>query len=245
MHFIWSAVSTAAMIVVGHRGARAIGPENTLRAIRAGMRCADYVEVDVRLSRDNIPVIMHDALLDRTTGGAGPVGEMDLAELKMLDAGEGEEIPTLEEVCQVVRGRCGLFVELKEPGSEEIISVVLKECGPELVWIVSFHAGSIRAVKELWPEVTTGLIFSQISPGTLAGAVDLGVHAILPKFRIVTPDLVRRSRRSGMKVISWTLNTGDEYQLAHTYELDGIATDNPCAARDYFPKNSVLPGQPA
>ena len=75
------------MWIVGHRGARAIAPENTLRAIRAGMKCADYVEVDVRLSHDNIPVLIHDARLARTTSGTGQVNDMTLTELKGLDAG--------------------------------------------------------------------------------------------------------------------------------------------------------------
>ena len=77
------------MWIIGHRGARAIAPENTLKAIRAGMVCADYVEVDVRLSRDGIPVIIHDARLDRTTSGTGQVNDLELKELKELDAGDG------------------------------------------------------------------------------------------------------------------------------------------------------------
>jgi glycerophosphoryl diester phosphodiesterase len=227
------------MFIIGHRGVRAVEPENTLRAVRAGMKCADYVEVDARLSRDRVPVIMHDALLDKTTERTGPVGDLNLADLKMLDAGKGEQIPTLEEVCREVQGRCGLFVELKELGSEEIITGILKDFEPEKLWIVSFHAESIRAVKELCPDIKTGFIFSQAALNPVAGAVDLGVHAILPKFRIVTIDLVRKSHNSGIKVISWTLNTRDEFLKGKEYGIDGFATDDPCVARDYSQKNPV------
>ena len=78
------------MFIIGHRGARAVEPENTLRAIRAGMRCARYVEVDVRLTRDRVPVILHDAGLERTTEGRGPVGDLGFTDVRRLDAGKGE-----------------------------------------------------------------------------------------------------------------------------------------------------------
>ena len=107
------------MLIIGHRGAKGEEPENTLRAVRAGMACAESVEVDVRLSLDGVPVVMHDPLLDRTTNGTGPVNEYTKETLQTLDAGEGEKIPTLEEVCSLVAGHCGLFLEIKEPGSEE------------------------------------------------------------------------------------------------------------------------------
>ncbi|HQM56162.1 MAG TPA: glycerophosphodiester phosphodiesterase family protein, partial [Methanoregulaceae archaeon] len=94
------------MFIIGHRGARAVEPENTLRAMKTGMTCADYIEVDVRLSCEGIPVIMHDPMLDRTTNGTGSVNAHTLEELKSLDAGKGESIPTLEEVCRLVSGRC-------------------------------------------------------------------------------------------------------------------------------------------
>ncbi len=118
------------MIVIGHRGARAVEPENTLRAIRTGMACSDYVEVDIRLSRDREPIVIHDPTLDRTTNGSGPVSGLALREIRKLDAGGGEQVPTLAEVCDEIHDRCGLFAEIKEQGSEEIVSRTLLERGP-------------------------------------------------------------------------------------------------------------------
>jgi glycerophosphoryl diester phosphodiesterase len=233
------------MFIIGHRGARAVEPENTLRAIRAGMRCADYVEIDVRLSRDRVPVVMHDALVDRTTDGKGPVGAMSLADLTSLDAGQGEKIPTLADVCSEVQGRCGLFVELKEPGSEEAACGVLDEYNPQPLWIVSFHTECIREAHNLCPEAKTGIIFSRFTPDTLHEAAELGVDAVLAKFRVVTRDLVSTAHHDGILVISWTLNDPEEFMKAEELGLDGLASDDPCRARDYFSgkaKRHRLPG---
>ena len=228
---------TGGMFVIGHRGARAVEPENTLRAIRAGMKCAGYVEVDVRLSRDRVPVILHDAGLERTTNGAGHVGDFGLSDLRKLDAGKGERIPTLEEVCREVRGRCGLVVELKEPGSEEEVSAVLRNSGLEDIWVVSFHPACIRAMDVLSPGVRSGFIFSQTTPGPVLTARELGCQAILPKFVLVTTGLVRTSHASGLKVITWTLNSPSDFMKAREFGVDGFATDDPCRAKDYLMKN--------
>jgi glycerophosphoryl diester phosphodiesterase len=227
------------MFIIGHRGARDVEPENTLRAIRVGMRCAGYVEVDVRLTRDRVPVILHDAGLERTTNGAGSVGDLSFADVRQLDAGKGERIPTLEEVCREIRDRCGLFVELKEQGSEKEVSAVLRDSGPEDLWVVSFHAECIRAVNALCPGVRSGLIFSRAKPDPVLTAVDLGCQAILPKFVLVTTDLVRISHASGLKVIPWTLNSPVDLMKAGELGVDGFATDDPCRARDYLLKNPL------
>ncbi|MDD4254294.1 MAG: glycerophosphodiester phosphodiesterase family protein [Methanofollis sp.] len=92
------------MFIIGHRGARAAARENTLHAVEVGIACADYVEVDVRLSREGMPVVIHDATLDRTTDGSGAVCTYLLSELKALDTGDGEQIPGLQEVVSLVTG---------------------------------------------------------------------------------------------------------------------------------------------
>jgi glycerophosphoryl diester phosphodiesterase len=224
---------TGGMFIIGHRGARAVEPENTLRAVRAGMRCADYVEVDVRLTRDRVPVILHDSGLERTTNGKGSVGDLDLEELKGLDAGEGERIPTLAEVCRGVRGRCGLFVELKEPGSEDEVSAVIRDSGLPDLWIVSFHPECIRVMKELCPRVRAGYIYSRTDQDSVSLAADLGCQAILPKFALVTPGLVGRGHASGLLVVTWTLNSAADFMKAGELGVDGFATDDPCRARDF------------
>lgn len=222
------------MWIIGHRGARGMEPENTLRAVRAGMACADYVEVDVRLSLDGIPVVMHDPLLDRTTNGTGPVNEYTKETLQTLDAGDGEKIPTLEEVCSLVAGHCGLFLEIKEPGSEGPVCRVLKKKMPERLYIVSFHPESIVSMQRLLPGVNTGIIVSRHladPPGVAAG---LGVPAILLEFGLLTRDLIEECRKREIALISWTVNKPEEFRKADDLNIDGIVSDHPCRARHYF-----------
>lgn len=224
------------MFIIGHRGAKAAEPENTLRAVREGMKCADYVEIDARLSRDGVPVVMHDSTVDRTTDGRGAVGSFTLAGLRTLDAGSGERIPTLEEVCREIRGVCGLFCEIKEPGSEEAVCGVLSREAPEDLWIVSFHAGSISAARDLLARAKTGLIISRMS-GDLAGqAAEIGAAAILLKYDLLSPDLINACREHSLRIISWTLDTPAEFEKAAGLGIDGLATDDPCAARKFFGK---------
>lgn len=222
------------MFIIGHRGARAVEPENTLRAVREGMKCADYVEIDARMSRDSVPVVMHDATVDRTTNGRGAVNAFTLAELRILDAGKGERIPTLEEVCREIRGSCGLFCEIKEPGSEAAVCGVLAQEAPEDLWIVSFHPESLSAAQQLLPRAKTGLIVSRMADHLPGETMRLGAGGILLKYILLSPDLVAECHEQGLLVISWTLNTPAEFERAAEMGIDGLASDDPCAARRFF-----------
>lgn len=159
------------MQVIAHRGASFFEPENTIRAIEKAIKMgADFVEVDVRMSKDNKPVIMHDPDVNRTTNGKGFVKDYTLQELKKLDAGyqnskfwsrehemfeasqsidcdsrkneifagNGETIPTLDEVISCVNDRVGLVIEIKEPGTEGKILEKINENDLENTILSSF-----------------------------------------------------------------------------------------------------------
>src|SRR5438034_7470028 len=109
---------------IAHRGASARAPENTLAAFTEAVRLgANAIELDVHLTADGVPVVIHDATVERTTNGRGEVAAMTSKDLRRLDAGawfssrfRGERIPTLEESLEFARGRCALNIEIKEPG---------------------------------------------------------------------------------------------------------------------------------
>jgi glycerophosphoryl diester phosphodiesterase len=199
-------------------------------ALLVGMRCASCVEVDIRMTADGIPVIMHDPTLDRTTDGHGRVNEHTLDTLKKLDAGDGEEIPTLAEVLELVKGRTGLVLEIKETGTEAVICRMVEESDIGKVLIVSFNPGSIRAAKALLPSVPAGLIYSQEIRDPIGTTLASHAGTILPRFNLVTGALVREAKESGVKVIPWTLNTDAEIRTAVGFGVDGFATDDPCRA---------------
>lgn len=219
------------MFIVGHRGARALYPENTVTALKEGMKCADFVEIDIHLTKDGIPVVMHDATLERTTDGSGLVCEKTLQEIQQLDAGDGHPIPTLQDVCDICLPSCGIVTELKEPGSEEAICTILREYDPDSLWIISFHPESIRVVKRLLPRVKTGLICSTDCTDPFSPVLAAGADAILPRTDNVTPEMVAEAHRQGLSVIIWTPNTPEAYLKAAASGVDGWVTDDPCGLR--------------
>jgi glycerophosphoryl diester phosphodiesterase len=232
------------MLIIGHRGARAVAPENTLSALRKGMECADLVEIDVRVSRDGVLVVMHDATVDRTTNGSGPVAGIPLAELKRLDAGDGERIPTLAEVLDLVGGRSGLVVEIKEPGSERPICRMLAGRGPDEMYIVSFHPEILREVRTLLPRAKTGYIYSKGDPDPVETAVAIRADVLLPRKDRADRMTVGRAHQSGLAVVLWTLNTDEEFEDAVSLGVEGFASDDPCRAREFLRRcreRSVLP----
>jgi glycerophosphoryl diester phosphodiesterase len=229
------------MWIIGHRGAPVEEPENTMRSVGKGCECADFVEVDVRLSHEGIPVVIHDAKLDRTTSGTGRVNDHTLKELRVLDAGEGETIPTLSEVLALVKGKCGIFIEIKEPGSELAVCSLLDAGPADDVFIVSFHEDSIRTVKKLLPSVKTGYIFSEPNDNPVSKAVDLKADAIIPRLDRLSSDLIEIAHGSRIIVIPWTPNTPHQIGKAMKLGADGIITDNPCLAKRFL-KETKSPG---
>jgi glycerophosphoryl diester phosphodiesterase len=225
------------MLIIGHRGAQAEEPENTLRSIRKGCECADFVEIDIRLSHEGVPVVIHDAKLDRTTSGTGRVNDHTLKELRILDAGQGETIPTLSEILAYVKGRCGVFIEIKEPGSEHAVCSLLEKNPVDDVFIVSFHEESLKAVKKLITGIKTGYIFSEPNNNPVSKAVELNADAIIPRLDRLSEDLIESAHRHRIMVVPWTPNTPQQIRKAIHLGADGFITDNPCMARRFLEGN--------
>jgi glycerophosphoryl diester phosphodiesterase len=230
---IWHAEGPA-MLIIGHRGAAALAPENTLAALMKGLACADAVEVDVRLSEDGVPVVIHDATLERTTNGQGPVRSRSLEELRSLDAGDGERIPTLAEVLALVKGRTLLIVELKMPDTAEPALDAVRASGHRNVLVVSFHPEALDRSRAAQDTVKTGLIVRDVGEDTVERAISLGAAVLLPRFDSVSHDLIAAAHRAGLSVFVWTLAGDEEYRRAAAIGADGVATNDPCAARRFF-----------
>lgn len=215
-------------IKIAHRGASAYEPENTLRSFKRAIEMkADMIEFDVRLSQDGHLVIMHDERVDRTTNGDGLVREKKLSELKELNAGDEEKIPTLEEVIDLTKGETGFVIELKEPGTEEgVISLVKHNGLIEGVFIVSFYQNLIERVKNLEPRIKTGLIlYSSSDPIRLAK--ECLADAVAPFHDFVTKDLVQKAHNSGLIIITWTVDSREEAEKLRDMRVDGIVTNRP------------------
>jgi len=217
------------VLIIAHRGASAYEPENTLRSVKKALELgADMVEVDVRANRDGHIVVMHDAVVDRTTNGKGYVKDMTLKELKRLNAGLGEHVPTLQEVAPLIRGKAQLVVEVKVLGIEKKVLQILKENEMDRqALITSFYHPILKRVKELNPSVQTGLIIASRPMKAAQLALDANSNALFPKHIYVDQQMVKEAHRHGLAVYPWTINILSEIEPLIKIGVDGIVTNKP------------------
>lgn len=215
-------------LLISHRGASHYEPENTLRSFsRALDMGSSVIEFDVRKSLDGHLVVIHDRTVNRTTDGKGAVSGKTLVELRSLDAGRGERIPTLEEVLETFAGRCGLVVELKEKGTEEkTVSLIRMHGLARDVIVVSFREDCIRTVRELDHAIPTGLI-TVFGFGCVNKALSLGCRAVATNQRFMTRRIASDARRKGLFVCCWTVNSTERAEKLARMGLDGVITDKP------------------
>jgi len=217
--------------VVGHRGAAGEEPENTIRSIMRAIECgADFVEVDVRSTRDGVLVLLHDETLDRTTNGSGLLREHTFDKIRNLDAGKGERIPKVDEVLEFVKGKCKLLLELKEVGWErKIFDVVKKKNMLDEVIFISFHKECIENLKEMGARV--GIIFSKKPYEYLRYAKESELELVAPHYRLVNKKFLLIANRYGINVNVWTIN--DVELMTRFIKLDvfAITSDYPCLLR--------------
>jgi glycerophosphoryl diester phosphodiesterase len=221
--------STTKILAVGHRGAAGIEPENTLRGFRRAIELGcDMAECDVHLTRDGQLAVIHDETVDRTTNGSGWVGEFTMAELKQLDAGGGERIPTLEEVLEGVRGRLRLLVELKGAGTEERAAATVKrfEMAPD-VYFTSFHLERIEKIREIDPSLLTGAIFGDPPADACDRAIVAGAKSISVRYPSVTAALVQEAREKGLMFRAWNPDTAEDIYAMVALGVDGIGSNRP------------------
>ncbi|MFF3150492.1 glycerophosphodiester phosphodiesterase, partial [Streptomyces sp. NPDC057927] len=214
-------------LTIGHRGVMGVEPENTLRSFIAAQQAGlDLIELDLHLSKDGALVVMHDADVDRTTDGSGPIAEMTLAELRALDAGHGERVPVFEEVLDVVRAP--LQAEIKDTAAARALAEVMHR--RDLVGRVevsSFHDEAIAEITRLVPGVRTALIASRYGVDVVDRAVEVGAATVCLNIRRLTLEVVEHARKADLRIIGWVVNTQDHLRLVRALELDGATTDYP------------------
>ena len=250
MNFMASFETRRLPQVVAHRGASGYAPETTLASCRLALEMnADFIEIDIQMSRDGEIVAIHDALVDRTTNGTGGVGDMTLAQLKALDAGSwfnstfpkkarpeyvGEKIPTLLEIIDLAGGsRTGLYLEIKNPElyppelESKLLAMVRRNQFEKRVRILSFNARSIKKIRALDPSIPAAFLVTsaQIDPIPATLAVYAGELAL--RYRLLTPEIVRQAHKQGLSVAVWTVNENKALQRAITLQADRIITNYP------------------
>lgn len=227
--------------LIGHRGLSARFPENTLASFEAALAAgADMLELDVARSADGVPVVLHDATLDRTTDGRGLVAAKDLASLKALDAGQwfgpsfaGERIPTLAEVFALVGERAPINVELKSEAGVELVAPVIDEIqraeASARVVLSCFDPSRLRVARDLAPEIARSSLLSRrhhrgMAPGEIMD--DVASLQLSPSQREVTPAMVAACRGAKRRVAVYTVNDPDEARALHAMGVHAVFTDD-------------------
>ncbi|MGB9593290.1 MAG: glycerophosphodiester phosphodiesterase [Anaerolineae bacterium] len=229
---------------LGHRGASHDAPQNTLAAFRlANAYGADGYELDVQLTKDGVPVVIHDFTVDKTTNGTGPVAGFTLEELKRLDAGAkfssqfaGERVPTLAEVFDVLEPHTIVNVELKtkslgDNGLEKATIALIRERGlQERVILSSFNPFSLLRVRRIAPELKIGLLYAPDLPLYLRKAwfrLVVKPQALHPHYRMVDERYMAWARRNGYEVNVWTVDDPDDMRRLAALGVHAIITNRP------------------
>ncbi|MGW5097213.1 glycerophosphodiester phosphodiesterase [Streptomyces nodosus] len=214
-------------LTIGHRGVMGVEPENTLRSFVAAERAGlDLIELDLHLSKDGALVIMHDAEVDRTTDGTGPIAEKTLAELRVLDAGRGERVPVFDEVLDAVKAP--LQAEIKDVAAARALAEVMRRRDlAGRVEVSSFHDEAIVEVARLVPGVRTALIAGRYGTDVVERAVEAGAGTVCLNIRRLTLEVVEHARKADLRILGWVVNTQDQLRLVRALELDGATTDYP------------------
>ena len=215
--------------IIGHRGAAGLEPENTLRSFRRALELGvDVIECDVRLTRDGRIVLLHDATVDRTTNGTGAVGDLTFEQLRALDAGQGERVPTLLELLELAAGRVEVHIELKDPSAFEGVLAQLAELSlRDTAILTSGDTEVLRRVRAADAAIRMEHIFADPPADAVARAASVRAARISSHFTRLTRTFVDEAHRSGLEVIAWPPNTPADQRQAIALGVDLICTDRP------------------
>lgn len=222
------------ILKIGHRGAAGYEPENTLASFQRALELGvDAVELDVYVCKSGELVVVHDDTVDRTTNGKGEVQEKTFDELRSLDAGKGQKIPTLQEVLDLVDKKVIVNIELKGPNTAGPVAKVIEEYIKQKNWIEdlflvsSFNHPELLKFKKINPNIKIGALIEKIPEGGAKFAQDLGVYSVNICAEFVNQKFVDDAHVSGLKVLVWTVDDADDINKIKSLGVDGIFSNFP------------------
>lgn len=222
------------ILKIAHRGASAYEPENTLVSFQKAIDLkADGIELDVHLSADAVLVVIHDETIDRTTNGIGSVNQFTLAELKEFKIDKNQEIPTLEEVFDLVNKQCLINIELKGNDTAKPVIDLIEVYVKEKKWhyndflISSFDWTMLEEVTHLNAKIRIGVLTEESIENALAFAKKIKAFSINPDFTLLTEENVALLKENGFEIWPWTVNSDDAIRKIKSYEVNGIISNFP------------------
>jgi glycerophosphoryl diester phosphodiesterase len=229
--------------VIGHRGAMGLAPENTLLSFRKALELGvDGVEFDVQNIAGEL-LVFHDETLDRTTNGKGRLIEFEPDYLRQLDAGQGEQIPTLAEVVELIGDQAFINIELKGLDTASLVMDLVKlldkkRFKKEQFIISSYLFSELYLVHELDPEIQIGVIADEQPVIALDFADEVDAYSFHPSYSLLDNNLIDEAHRAGMKVFVHTVNDLDKVTHSMDLGVDGVFTDYPDRVINYLKTDS-------
>lgn len=235
---------TGEFMIAGHRGAASLAPENTLagfkKALQSGVK---WIELDTQLSADNTPIIFHDESVDRCTNGSSRVADLSLEQLQALDAGSwfskefsGEKILTLEQTLGFfMENDLNMNLEIKihhdhqvQPLVEKVAKVLAKINFPnEKLIISSFSESALEHCHQLMPDMRLGYITEHNPLPMLEKLKSLNLYSVHLDYKILNQEMAKVIKKSGLKLVIWTLNDLQQASKFRAWGVDMIITDKP------------------
>ena len=226
---------------IAHRGAGKLAPENTLAAFKLGASHGYRAfECDVKLSRDGVPFLLHDADLERTTGQHGIASEHPWDELRTLDAGSwhspayaGEPLPTLETIARFcVQGDHRLNIEIKptpgdesNTGKEVALAAARLWTGQSPPLLSSFQVAALAAAQQTAPELPRALLLDKLESSWLQTALNLQCVAVVARHTLFDEAMMRELQAAGLRALAYTVNDPDAAERLTALGLVGLITD--------------------
>ena len=222
------------LIRIGHRGACGYEPENTLASFKKAIELdVDMVEFDVCVCKSGEIVVIHDDKVDRTTNGKGYVIGKTLEELRTLDAGNGEKIPTLIEVLDLIERKVKVNIELMGRGIAKSVSEIINEYVSKNGWhyedffVSSFNHYELQKFSQINSDVKIGALIYGIPLGRTEFVEELNSYSVNPSLEFVDKEFVEDAHKRGLKVFVYTVNDPDDIERMKKMGVDGLFSDFP------------------
>ena len=228
------------MPIIGHRGACGYEPENTLASFKKALDLGvDMIELDVHVLASGELVVIHDHMVNRTTNGTGYLTDFTFEDLRALDAGNGQQVPTLSEVIDLVDRQIPINIELKGHGTAKPVAALLdgylaRGWSSEDFLISSFNHVELAEFHKLHPTIKLGALLSTIPVDYAAFAENLGAYSMNPDAGCICAELVEDAHNRGLKVFVHTVNEQSEIERMRSLHVDGIFTNFPDIARTHL-----------
>ncbi|MFX1235770.1 MAG: glycerophosphodiester phosphodiesterase [Promethearchaeota archaeon] len=231
------------IILIAHRGASNTAPENTLKAFTMAIELdADYIEFDVRISKDGELIIIHDPDVFRTTHKLGFVKQFSLNKIKKLNAGNGEKIPTLEELLIETKGKINYMCEIKVKNiSGKVLSILKNHNVLDSTILISFKHNELLKSRNMYPDLKLGAIIPSrlgwitnwfIKKRLISSISQKSFFSINAFFPLVNRKFVDFSHEKGLKVFAWTVNSKRKMKKLIKLGIDGILTNDISLLKD-------------